>query len=77
MSTDTGASSAQARDLEGKLAAKTIGANHISLGFDPDYFCLSRFYIGEIDKLIKNEKPDIVFSVSDKDSHHEHQTVFS
>ena len=77
MSTSTGASSFRSRDLEGKMAAKTIGANHISLGFDPDEFCLSRLYIGEFDKLIKSEEPDFVFSVSNKDSHHEHQIVFS
>jgi len=74
-STGTGASSSKARDDEGRKAAKCLGALYLNLGMSPNEFTFSRKFIGEFDKLFGAEKPDLVFSVNAKDSHHDHQFV--
>ncbi|MDA0345265.1 MAG: PIG-L family deacetylase [Proteobacteria bacterium] len=74
-STSTGASSSLARDAEGKAAANCLGASYLSLGLSPHEFTYSRNFIGIVDQLFSSEKPDLVFCVNEKDSHHEHQAI--
>lgn len=75
MSTSTGAESVFIRNKEGEMAAKCLGASYLSMGYDPHEFVVNRRYINEFDLLVKSELPDIIFSVSEDDSHHEHQIV--
>lgn len=75
--TSTGAANASQRELEGRNAAKVIGSKYIGLGIDQKIFSFNRESISIFDELIKIESPDLVFTVSDKDSHHEHQFVYN
>ena len=74
-STSSGASSSLVRDAEGRAAAKCLGASYLSLGLSPNEFNYSREFIGVVDQLFSSEKPDLVFCVNEKDSHHEHQAI--
>ena len=74
-STSTGASNSQVRDAEGKAAANCLGASYLSLGLSPHEFTYSREFIGIVDQLFSSERPDLVFCVNEKDSHHEHQAI--
>jgi len=74
-STSTGALDSLARDAEGKAAANCLGASYLSLGLSPHEFTYSREFIEIVDQLFISEKPDLVFCVNEKDSHHEHQAI--
>ena len=74
--TSTGAANASQREREGRNAANVIGSKYIGLGISQDSFDFSRKSISIFDELVKIELPDLVFTVSNKDSHHEHQFVY-
>jgi LmbE family N-acetylglucosaminyl deacetylase len=73
--TATGASSPMVRDAEGHRSAAALGANFISMAIPESEFSASRDIIHEVEQVINVHKPNIVFAVSEHDSHQDHQTV--
>ena len=71
--TSTGSTSIS-REQEGKVAAKIIGAEYLSLGLDLNTINF-RDLVNEIDVIIKNENPKIIFSVPVEDTHQDHKLV--
>lgn len=74
-STSTGAASNKSRDEEGRRAASTLGASYLSLGMSQNDFQYNRESVSIVSELIDKENPQLVFCVSNKDSHQDHQIV--
>ena len=72
--TGTGADNLK-RESEGRAAASILGLGYISMNIKQEDFSYSRIYIQEIDKLIKIEKPNLVFATNPDDSHNDHNNV--
>ena len=74
--TTIGAQSSLTRQQEGERAAKILGSEFICMGIEEEELSYNRYLINEIEQIIQSVDPDIVYTVSGKDSHQDHQSVY-
>ena len=65
----------QRRLKESKNAAKILGASLQSLDLDPYSFTANRELTKQFDKIIRDYKPDRLFTCWEHDSHQDHHTM--
>ena len=74
--TETDAVTSTSRNQEAKEGALALGAHFISVNINQNKFLESRENIRKLDKILKEIKPNIVFTMSANDSHNDHRTTF-